>query len=165
MAAARKKRKRRGKPVTDPKDGRRRGFANLKPIEPGEVRNPEGKNGSEWLKAFRQFWEGAAAKEKLPKGAVKPEAGEDRYGVALRALFRNVAMGDAASIKLTFEQLQGRARQHIELSGDVGNGPKVEFLLPPNGRDVGPAAVQEVSGESRSEGHAEGPGEPEGANE
>lgn len=139
---ATRKRKRRGKPVTDPNDGRRKGFANLKPIQPGEVRNPEGKNGSEWLKAFRRFWEGVPdGDDVLPDGLVK--SGEDRYMVGLRALFRNVALGNEQSIKLMVEQLQGRARQHIELSGDVGNGPPVQFMLPENGRDVEPAAVQD----------------------
>jgi hypothetical protein len=35
-----------------PDDPRRKGIANLKPIKPGEVRNPTGKNGQEWLTAF-----------------------------------------------------------------------------------------------------------------
>lgn len=111
---------------------------NLKPpIKPGEVRNPTGKNGSEWLKAFRDFFEEVPT-EKLPRGAPRRDPNDNRHIIGLRALFRNMVLGSEPSLKLGIEQLQGRARQHIEVSGAAGNGPLVTFLLPENGRDVPP---------------------------
>jgi hypothetical protein len=108
------------------------------PVRPGDPpRNPLGKNGSEWLKAFRDFFEEIPG-EKLPKGAPRVEPGDNRHLIAIRALFRNMIIGSDASLKLGIEQLQGRARQHIEVSGDLGNGPPVTFLIPENGRDVVP---------------------------
>jgi hypothetical protein len=118
-----------------PDDPRRK---NLRPpIKPGEVLNPTGKNGSEWLKAFRDFFDQVPT-EKLPKGAPRRDPDDSRHTIAIRALFRNMVMGSEQSLKLGLEQLQGRARQHIEVSGAAGNGPLVTFLLPPNGRDVEP---------------------------
>ncbi len=137
MASGKKRQRRRKRPPLAADDPRRRGIANLKPIKPGEVRNPLGKNGSEWLKAFRDFFDEVPT-EKLPKGAPRRSPDDNRHLIAVRALFRNMVMGSEASLKLGLEQLQGRARQHIEVSGDLGNGPVVTFLLPENGRDVPP---------------------------
>lgn len=95
----------------------------MPPIKPGERRNPTGKNGAEWLKAFRDFFSEIPT-EKLPKGAVRRNPDDNRHTIAIRALFRNMVMGSEASLKLGIEQLQGRARQHVELTG-AGGGPIV----------------------------------------
>lgn len=130
--------RRRKRPPLPPGDARRKGIANLKPIKPGDPPlNPTGKNGSEWLKAFRDFFEEVPT-ERLPKGTPARGKDDNRHTIAIRALFRNMIKGSEASLKLGLEQLQGRARQHIEVSGAAGNGPLVTFLLPENGRDVAP---------------------------
>jgi hypothetical protein len=115
--------------------------ANLKPPKPGEVRNKLGKNGYETLKAFRDFFAEVideAEGERLPKGAPTLEPGDTRFRMLLKSLLRNALGGSDQSIKVAVEQLQGRPRQHIEVTGDRGNGPVVQFMLPPNGRDVAP---------------------------
>jgi len=147
-------RRRRGKPLA-PDDPRRKGIANLKPIKPGEVRNPEGKNGSEWLTAIRDFF--GSASPRLPKGTgIKLQKGDSRFDVLMQALYHRILQGSDASIKLAAEQLAGRARQQIEVSGPGGvplNGPQVKLYLPGNGRDI-PAATEpteEVSKEPAKE--------------
>lgn len=130
------------------------GRKNLRPIKPGEVRNPLGKNGYETLKAFRDFF-AEEVTEKLGKGAPRREDGDSRYRILLKALFRNGANGSDQALKLAFEQLQGRARQSIEVSSKDGNGPVVQFMLPENGRDVAPPAPPETSGDEKDEGSAE----------
>ena len=95
------------------------GRKNLKPAKPGEVRNPTGKNGSEWLTAFREFFSEECI-ESLPRGAPERADGDTRYKVALKSLFRNVVRGSEQSIKLAFEQMQGKARQSVELTGKDG---------------------------------------------
>lgn len=131
-------RRRRGKPV--PKgDPRERGFANLKPAKPGEVRNPTGKNGHDWLNAFRDFFGAPPDKaDQLARKLLKASAGDSRYTMMLRALFRNVVMGSDQAIKLATEQLNGRARQHVEMTGPGGTplapGVPVTLYLPDNKR-------------------------------
>jgi hypothetical protein len=141
-------RRKRGKPLA-PGDPRRKGIANLKPIKPGEVRNPTGKNGSEWLNAFRDFFSGKAAA--LPKGSgLKVRKGDTEYDVLLRALRQNIVMGSDPAIKLAIEQLAGRARQQIEVSGPDGKplaGQTVVLRMPDNGSgpDEPPPAPTEVT--------------------
>lgn len=116
--ARRKKRPRRA-PLSP--EARAKAIANLKPAQPGEVRNPSGKNGSDWLMAFRDFF-AEVPNEKLPKGAPAREESDTRYKIALRSLFRNVVRGSEGSLKLAIEQMQGRARQSVEHTGKDG-GP------------------------------------------
>lgn len=132
--------RRRGKSV--PKgDPRERGFANLKPVKKGDPPlNPTGKNGHEWLNAFRDFFGGRPDKaDRLARVVAKDDPQATRYALMLRALFRNVMMGSDSALKLAVEQMQGRARQHVEVTGPGGaplGVPTVKLYLPSNGRDV-----------------------------
>jgi hypothetical protein len=104
-----------------PDDPRRKGIANLKPIKPGEVRNPTGKNGQEWLTAFRDYfatWDSVPVRK--GRKAVKIEG--ERAELVRRALFMNALAGDTQAQKIITEQLQGRPMQSVEVSGP-GGGP------------------------------------------
>lgn len=111
---------------------------NLKPAKPGEVRNPLGKNGSDWLSAFRDFF-AEQATEKLPKGSPRREPGDTRHRLAMKALFMRIMRGSDQGQKLALEQLQGRARQSVEMTGPGGTplvpGSMVTVYMPSNGRE------------------------------
>jgi hypothetical protein len=110
--------RRRGKPLA-PDDPRRKGIANLKPIKPGEVRNPKGKNGSERIREFHAFADELVS---VPQGRGKAPLIVTRAQAARLALFDNVLRGDTPAQKVFIEQLQGRARQSVEVTGE-GGGP------------------------------------------
>jgi hypothetical protein len=112
---------------------------NLKPAKPGEVRNPLGINGSTWLKEFKDYFAGEVS-EDLPRGKrglVRP--GERRIDAIKRSLFMKAVFGDPQAQKLIIEQVQGRARQHVELTGKDGAPlappATVRLYMPSNGRE------------------------------
>lgn len=131
MTKAKRQRKR---PPSPPKAGngevtapRKRGrVENLRPpIKPGEVRNPTGKNGHEWLKEFRDYF-GGEPDEVLPKGVGRAKVGQRRIDLVKRALFMKAIRGGDIALKLVIEQLNGRARQAVELTGADGGPVTVE---------------------------------------
>lgn len=164
MAKPRKKRRRPSRAKLSREKAAAIRDANLKPAKPGEVRNPLGKNGHDWRKRLRDYASGLADGEDLPKSVKVGAPGDDRFEVLMKAIFRNVVLGREASQKLMFEQISGRARQHIEVTGGAGNGPVVQFMLPENGRDVAPTAA--AGGEDGGEGDdAGGEADPQDADE
>lgn len=110
--------------IEKPRRGR---VENLKPIQPGEVRNPKGINGRAAREAFVAWAEQTDAS--LTGGKTRIQAVDE-------AIFKKAIRGGNQAQKLFVEQYRGRARQHIEVTGDAGNGPPVTFLIPENGRDV-----------------------------
>jgi hypothetical protein len=128
-----------GEEMAKPRRGR---VENLKPIKPGEVRNPKGINGRAQREAFVAW-----AEDLHPDDPEKT-----RIQAVDDAIFKKALRGSAQAQKLFVEQYRGRARQHIEVTADAGNGPAVTFLIPENGRDV-PA---------ETETHPDDPVEPAG---
>lgn len=128
------RKRRTNRPPMAPDDPRRK---NLRPpFSKGEVMNPLGKNGSEWLADFRHF---AAEEVEIPQGRGKPPLKGQRAHLGRLALFKNVIAGDNQAQKLFLEQLQGRARQHVELTGKDGvplaPPATVRLYMPSNGRE------------------------------
>lgn len=115
---------------------RKRGrVENLRPpIKPGEVRNPTGKNGHEWLKEFRDYFE-TEPDEVLPKGVGRAKVGQRRIDLIKRALFMKAIRGGDIALKLVIEQLNGRARQAVELTGADG-GPVTMENAPRTSSDL-----------------------------
>lgn len=155
--------RRRGKPLA-PDDPRRRGMANLIPIKPGEVRNATGKNGSEWLMAFREF---AADVDSMPQGKGKKKIDGERAYLVRLALFRNAIRGETQAQKIFIEQLQGRPRQSVEVSGP-GGGPisthaKTSAELRKELADLlGPNVLEDDEGAESAEGASGSPTEQPG---
>lgn len=92
---------------------REKRIANLKPIRPGEVRNAKGINGRAQREAF-VAWANEA----------DPEAkdGQTRVAAVREAIFRKAKKGGDQAQKLFLEQYQGRARQHVQVTGE-NDGP------------------------------------------
>jgi hypothetical protein len=86
---------------------------NLKPIQPGEVRNPKGINGRTARAQFAKFCEEIDPKD--------PDAGT-RIAQVYEALFTKAKKGRDQAMKLFIEQYQGRARQHVQVTGE-DDGP------------------------------------------
>ena len=170
--AGRKGKTRGGKVSTRPKAGigveKKRGrVENLRPAKPGEVRNPLGINGSTWLKEFRDYFGGAVGDDAELTRALKKFArpGERRIDAVKRALFVKAVFGGDAAQKLVVEQMQGRARQHVELTGPGGvplaPPAVVRLYLPPNGRDIAapPAAPMATAPAASDDPGADADGE------
>lgn len=100
-----------------PDDVRRKNL--MPPARKGEVRNPLGKNGSERVREFHAFADEIVS---IPQGKGKPPLVGTRATLGRLAWFENVLRGDSQAQKLFIEQLQGRARQSIEVTGE-GGGP------------------------------------------
>jgi hypothetical protein len=111
------KRRRGNRPKMAPDDVRRKNL--IPPARKGEVRNPTGRNGSERLREFQAFADEVIS---IAQARGKPELKGTRAQLARLAWFENVLRGDSQAQKLFIEQLQGRARQSIELTGE-GGGP------------------------------------------
>lgn len=140
-----RRRKKQG-PKMAPDDPRRK---NLRPpIKPGEVLNPLGKNGSEWLARIRAFAEEIDPNDRPRRGGAK----RDRFARLMEAGYKKALKGGDVPWKVIVEQLAGRPRQHIEVSGNASNGPLVTFLLPENGRDVAPPEAPAAEGEPKPNG-------------
>jgi hypothetical protein len=120
-----------------PDDVRRKNLTN--PIRPGEVRNPTGKNGSEWLTALRDYFANPHDEKLEARLIGKGNQGKTRFELALRALFLNAIRGETPAQKVVTEQLAGRPLQQVEVTGPDGKPfvpAAVRLYLPANGRDV-----------------------------
>lgn len=100
-----------------PDDPRRKNL--IPPAKKGEVRNPKGINGHTRLQAFLDF---ADEEISIPQGRGKEPLTGTRAQLARLAWFENVLRGDTQAQKLFIEQLQGRARMSVEVTGADG-GP------------------------------------------
>jgi len=99
-----------GEEMESPRRGR---IENLRPIKPGEVRNPKGINGRAQREAFVAW-----ADEADPDG----KKGETRVAAVREAIFQKAKKGGDQAQKLFLEQYQGRARQHVQVTGE-NDGP------------------------------------------
>jgi hypothetical protein len=111
------KRRRGNRPKMAADDVRRKNL--IPPARKGEVRNPTGKNGYDRVRQFQDFADEVIS---IPQGKGKEPLVGSRATLARLAWFENVLRGDSQAQKLFIEQLQGRARQSIELTGE-GGGP------------------------------------------
>jgi hypothetical protein len=114
------RRKKTNRPKMAPDDPRRK---NLRPPQKkgDPPLNALGKNGHDWTTRFRQFFASESPPdEQLPKGAPPREPGDSRYEHGLRAFFRNVLVGDTQAQKVMIEQLGGRPRASVEVTGKDG---------------------------------------------
>lgn len=124
-------------------------LANLRPpIKKGEVRNPEGKNGSEWRKSFRDFFaqmdvdirdavNGPAAMRGDAE-ALKRAARTQRIENVWLVCYRRALGGDKGAQEFIIEHMQGMRPQSVEVSGPggspLGGGVSVVLTTPDNGR-------------------------------
>lgn len=92
---------------------RRGRVENLRPIKPGEVRNPKGINGRAQREAFVAW-----ADETDPEA----KDGQTRIAAVREAIFKKAKKGGDQAQKLFLEQYQGRARQHVQVTGE-NDGP------------------------------------------
>lgn len=95
-------------------EAHRRQLAGLKPIQKGEVRNPSGING------HRRRQELVAAILDEPDNesdAIEP--GSKRIRNVVLAMARAAKAGDGGAGKTLVEQYAGKAKQQVELSGEL----------------------------------------------
>lgn len=98
-------------------------------IQQGERKNPDGING--WRKAQARFREFAMSLDE--DGAVRDDN-------VLRTTYKSALIPGprgAADRKLWHEQVRGKAKQQLELSGQDGSPLRVVAMLPDNGRGPG----------------------------
>jgi hypothetical protein len=94
-------------------DPRSKGWGNLRPAKPGEVRNKTGYNGHR-------------ARQELVASILEEPDDDDpaqsRIRVVVLKLVALAKRGDSGGCKSLIEFYQGKARQQVELSGEVSGG-------------------------------------------
>jgi hypothetical protein len=99
-----------GEEMDKPRRGRPE---NLKPIQPGEVRNPKGINGRAQREAF-------VAWADQPDPTLTGD--KSRIQAVDDAILKKALKGGDQAQKLFVEQYRGRARQHVQVTGE-NDGP------------------------------------------
>jgi hypothetical protein len=92
--------------------------ANLRPIQPGEVRNPSGRPRQVATKLLREMSVAQA------EGAGD---GETRLSRIVNQLLSKAEGGDLDAIKIVLDRLEGRPRQSVSL--DVGERERYERMV------------------------------------
>ena len=94
-------------------DGKEKRKSNLlPPIQPGESRNPTGRNGRDKNKIVVDFLEALDPKD--------PEK-RKRVQVLLESMYLRARMGHNVAMKYLAEQYTGKAKQQLELSNPDGS--------------------------------------------
>lgn len=116
------------------------GWKNLHPAKPGEVRNKKGINGQPWLKSFYDFFGRERVDDVTDIETAKKMGRKVKRVIRMRnvwqAVYRQTLLGSEAAQRLVIEQMQGRARESVHLTGDGSMGgaaPAVLMLLPDDG--------------------------------
>ena len=89
-----------------------KGWANLRPVAPGEVRNRLGINGREGAEAWRKFLDKPDPDE--------PDA-ESRRAVMHETLYKLIKKGKIGPLQIGIEQDQGKPPQSIDHSSKDGS--------------------------------------------
>lgn len=134
-----KRKKERGDKNPDSKRGKNpKSLANLKPIQPGEVRNPTGINrGRIYSDAYENTGRSSCPirlRKLLIKELGKEAVPEDitwAQGISLKMHLKAIKDGDASSAKEVRESVEGKARQRMEVTGADGKD-----LIPTSGIDA-----------------------------
>ena len=111
-----------------------KGWGNLRPIQPGEVRNKDGKNGHR----ARQELVAAILDEPDDDGPLEP--GCSRIRSVVLATVRDAKEGGpgaGTAQKTCIEQYAGKAKQQMEVTGNGGGVLSVIAVLPDNGHGPG----------------------------
>ena len=129
------------KPFSEKRPGKG-GVANLKPIKPGEVRNPTGKNGSAENLLVRDLARQVLA-EKITLSE-KDATGKVTKTVKVVALiamltrFRNMAIGgDVKAGELVLAYAYGKPTQHIDGDLNLSGTPSYAQLVLRESQGVG----------------------------
>lgn len=90
--------------------------ANLRPIQPGEVRNPAGRPRQVATKLLREM-----------AAETRDGAEQSRLSAIVDQLLSKAEGGDLDAIKIVLDRLEGRPRQSISL--DVGERERYERMV------------------------------------
>ena len=98
----------------------------LPPLKPGECLNPEGKNGRLKNKVIVDFMDAADPKDKEARARIQ---------ILLESMYLRARMGHGLYGKFLGEQYAGKAKQQVELSGEVKTGHVLVIPMPGAGTD------------------------------
>ncbi len=116
-------------PRKETPEARARRLANLRPIKPGEVRNPQGKTGVNWRQKVQDYFATEHQDITDKTGGRKVPRIEN----VMASLYKNALLGREPSIAMVFDAMDVTAPQKLELTGADGeplNGaPPVLFVM------------------------------------
>ena len=103
---------------------------NLKPVKPGEVRNPKGRpKGSQNLKTILEKW--LSAKEKIKHPINGKEVNLSQLDIITLAQLKEARAGNVQSFNALMDRFEGKPKQISEVTGA-------------DGKDLIPAGIVQV---------------------
>ena len=104
---------------------------NIKPIQPGEVRNPNGKaKGTVALKTVIKKW--LAVKDNFKNPITGNEEKMTTLDVAVLQQLHKAMEGDTAAFKELMDRTEGKAPQSVKLGGEDGGAIPITLPDIPN---------------------------------
>lgn len=98
---------------------------NLKPIKPGEIKNPWGRAGKDGLGGRTSKSLKELLKEKINE--IDEETGKSIAELIIEQGLRQAKRGDIKFIELVFDRLEGKPQQYIE-QNNTGDGLGIVIL-------------------------------------
>lgn len=120
-------------------DNREKGYANLKPVKPGEIRNPKGRgkgnlNTSTIIKKF------LLSKELVPKDPITGKATKrTQLEIMCLTMIQEARNGSVPAFNALLDRVDGKPVQKSIIGGDPDGAPiqvERQVIILPNGQEV-----------------------------